>query len=539
MLLCASIPDTEKISWNPWQSLETANIGNMGPVQLAWIREEAERYYREGSIGILDACIQESEEMEGIVHVTDMTEQGQNVRILGLVGSPLYIALHLRQYEEAKQILERVPQTAEPGYAVRQFRVMFPSGKPEECEIEFLAGGVVYLEEILLTDTDLPDDLCIRLWHLFFHRNVEDRPGLFVEEEEVDGVHEVPLLIREWPCRLDSRMKFGDLQYIKNGWNWFMSERSREEYGPFWEAATTDLEQFFKGLKGLYRLKILDENLYKEQIDEMLASHLIVKSMHIILKFSRLEDFFLSGRSADPQTSRSVNQQNGVEQLLQAARKASSTSFKGPENKLLERLKAGEASDDGMVGHISQFKLAVDGAEALRKLKKGLEKLGFTYISGDTLWDACMDYRYNASRQSARGGVAFQIWKSLFDGELFLTMDGVRKSRNSQMLSVLLYDVEQPDSKNDQDRDYDYNLYSLRYLDGLRWSEGEGASWLEEKRHTAEMSILRENDRELLLLTLEKNVFLPDDIDFLWANCCEEEYLQLKPLLLLKKYGYL
>lgn len=323
-------------------------------------------------------------------------------------------------------------------------------------------------------------------------------------------------------------------------------KHSREEYGPFWEAAKADLEQFFKGLKGLYRLKILHEDLYKEHIDEVLASHLIVKFMHIILKFKGLEDFLLSDRSADPQTDRSVNpqtsglvnQQNEVQQLLRAAREASESS-KGVEKMLLEHLMAGETSDDGMVSHISQFKLSVDGAGALRKLKKGLEKLGFTYISGDTLWDACMDYRYNASRQSARGGVAFQIWKSVFNGELFLTMDGMRKNRNSQMLSVLLYDVEQPDSKNDQDRDYDYDLYSLRYLDGLRWSEDEGASWLEEKRHTAEMSILRENDRELLLLTLEKNVFLPDDIDFLWANCCEEEYLQLKPLLVLKKHGYL
>lgn len=457
----------------------------------------------------MDASNQESEETEGIVHTTGMTEQGQKVRILGLVGSPLYIALHLKQYEEAKQILEQAPQTAEPGYAVRQFRVTFPSGKPEECEIEFLAGGVVYLEEILLTDAEIPDDLCIKLWNIWSLRDKEDAPDLFVEGGEGN---EVPLLIREWPCRVRSRRKHGDLKYTGDRW-WYRCAHFREEYEPFKEAAQADLEQFWKGLKGLYRLRTLDRSLYETCMDEKMAAHLILKFMFIIFQLVLMENVLHLNQSEDPPL-----EPDSVESLLWHARRA--------------------ASDDRMlqIHHINQLKLAVDGAEALRKLKKGLEKLGVTYISGDALWDACMDYHYSAY-EADTFWPAFQIWKAVFEGKLILTMDGMRKERSDQIWSVLLYEIKE--TNGTCPLNCSYKLEILRYLDGLQWTENEGTKWLENKRHTSGKIILGENDRELLLLALEKNVFLREDIDFLWENDCEEGHLQLKPLLLMKKYGCL
>lgn len=459
--------DTEENRSKAWLSLQDSQMDNMSPTLPEEIKTETDRYYREGSKGILEACNEVLGEKKGIVHITDMARKGEQVRMLGLAGSPLYIALHLHRYEEAEQILKSAPQTAEPGYVVQQFRVTFAPEKPDECEIELLAGGEVYLEEILLTDMDLPDDMCIRLWNIWFQRNVEDNPHLFVLVES-DEANEVPLLRREWPSRVRARRKFGDLRYTRNGWS--NIKHSREEYEPYKEAVEADLEQFWKGLKGLYRLKTLDENLYARHVDERLAAHLILQFLIILADLHSLE-------------------------------------------KLM-------GDKMGEIKHLNQLKLAVDGAEALRKLKKGLEKLGFTYISGDALWDAWMDYHFDSDRVTSFW-IVFQIWEDVFDGKVFITLDELRKERSRQLLSLLLHDTE-----------------LLHYLDGLRWTMSEEQKWLNKERHDVEKSILGKDDHELLLVALEKNLFLPEDIDFLWENYCKEEHLQLKPLLLMKKYGY-
>ena len=469
---------------------------NTIPMLQEKIKAEVYRYYNEGSKEILEICNEGIEET-GIVYITDMTRHGNKVSMSGLVGSPLYIALHLHRYEEAEQLLESVPGTAEPGSAARQFRVTFSPGKPDDGEIEFPAGGEVYLEEMLLTDAELPDELCTRLWNIWSRRKAEDQPGLFAEEMDGNGV---PLLIREWPSRIKARKRFGDLKHIDD--RWFDGTHSREEYETYHEALKADLERFWKGLKGLYRLRTLDKSLYESLIDERLAAHLMLKFMFILLQFVALEAMQLRALSGNP-------------------------SNKPPMNPPVN-------ADD--YHHLYQLHLTVDGAGALRRLKIGLEKLGFPYISGDILWDACMDYHYIVSDQARVFWVAFDIWKAVFERELYLTMDGRRRERSDRMWEALLFDDGWKDRVYPRSDNY---MMLLRQLDGLKWIENEDPEWMVKKRHTAGKQILREDDPELLLLTLEKNVLMSEDMDFLWRNYCKEDQLQLKPLLLMKKYGCL
>lgn len=514
MLIAEEIkPDTEKNGLKTCLSSEEMNIDNMIPALQEKIKAEADRYYREGDIGILEAFNEGSEEKEAVAHITDMTRQGNKVSMFGLVGSPLYIALYLHRYEEAEKILENAPHTAEPGYTARQFRVTFSPGKPDDGEIEFLTGGEVYLEEMLLTDTNLPDGLCIRLWNLWAQRSEEDQPRLFVDG---GSGNEVPLLIREWPSRVKSRRRYGDLKHIDD--RWFAVKHSREEYGPYHEAAKEDMERFWEGLKGLYRLKTLDRSLYESLMDNRLAAHLMVKFMMLLLQFVQLENMLLRVISGEQPMG---SERYTVEELLRVARNAENSKM---------------AMNPEYLTHIKQLQLTVDAAGALRKLKKGLEKLGFTNISGDTLWDACVDYNYDASDHTRVFWVAFQIWKAVYEGKLFLTMDGRCKERSERMWTALLYDDGWKGRKHTQN---DIYMLLLRHLDGLQWTGNKDSEWMEGMRHAAGQQILRENDRELLLLTLEKNVLLAEDMDFIWKNYCGEDQLQLKPLLLLKKYGCL
>lgn len=484
------------------------------------IKAEAYRYYRERSIGILEACNEESAEKKGIVYITDITRQGNKVCMSGLVGSPLYIALHLHRYEEAEQILKSMPRTAEPGYTVRQFRVTFSSVNPDDGEIEFPTGGEVYLEEMLLTDAGLPDSLCIRLWNIWSRRKAEDQPGLFTEERPENTV---PLLIREWPGRTKLRRRFGDLQHIDN--RWFGTAHSWEEYEPYHEALKADLGRFWEGLKGLYRLRTLDKSLYESLIDERMAAHLMLKLMMILLESVQLEVMLLHTLSGALSMNQPMNPPNyALEKILplvqEAAKKAATAKMVNVKD----------------LHHLYQLQLTVDGAGALRRLKRGLTKLGFTYIAGDTLWDACMDYHYVVSDQARVFWCAFDIWKVVFEGELHLTMDGNRQERSEQMWAALLYNDGWIGRVYSQS---DIYMVLLRYLDGLKWTENRDSKWLEKMRHATGKQILREDDPELLLFTLEKNVLLAEDMDFLWKNCCKEDQLQLKPLLIMKKYGCL
>lgn len=502
--------DTEK------NVLQACKAWDMIPELLEKIMAEADRYYREGSIGILETCNGQSEETSGIIHITDMTRQGNKVIISGLAGSPLYIALYLHQYEEAEQILECAPETAEPGYTAQQFRITYSPGNTYFDALDFPTGGEVYLEEMLLTDPGLPDSLCSRLWNIWFRRKAEDRPGLFAEE--MDG-NEVPLLIREWPDRVKARRRFGDLKHITD--SWFKGGHSREEYESYHKDLKADMEQFWKGLKGLYRLRTLDKSLYESHVDERLAAHLMLKLMMILLQFVQLEGMLLM---APPEKLPMNSTMTAADKLLLAA---------------LDAMKSEMTENPEAFSHIKRIRLTVDGTEALRKLKKGLEKLGFTYFSGDTLWNACMDYHYHVSDQTRVFWVAFDIWKTVFEGELLLTMDGKLKERSEQLWTALMYDDGWRNRTNCENTQSESYMLLLRHLDGLQWTGHQDSEWLEKKRHTAGRLILQENDRELLLLTLEKNVFLTEDMDFLWKNYCEEEQMKLKPLLLMKKYGCL
>lgn len=175
-------------------------------------------------------------------------------KMQALVGSPLYIALYLKRYEEAQRLLERFPYTAEAGYAAMSVTVCQTPGDHLKNAFSMDYGAeTIYLEDREFLDKEMPDHLFLKLCGCLAQRQKTGSADLPIRNRNAEAL---PMLVREFPC--STNMPHAD------------------------KAVQEDEKLFWKMLDGFLRLRNLDESLFCSLVDGQVAAHLLVRYARLI-----------------------------------------------------------------------------------------------------------------------------------------------------------------------------------------------------------------------------------------------------------------
>ncbi|MBR1854709.1 MAG: hypothetical protein IJ794_16445 [Lachnospiraceae bacterium] len=471
-------------------------------------------------------------------------EEYLSIRFEVLIGSPLYIALYLKRYGEAAEILEKVPDSAEPGYAALPATVRYKhvsgelsDGTNVAPEVTFHLDRAVYLQDLVLLDKDIPDDLFLALCRRLAERKesgVIDLPCRYegrigerntrskekIPDDIVSGHWgyedrscQVPSLLREFADRTDLKRHYGELKHVDK--NWGNRMHSEEESKTYKESVLSDEALFWKVLNGLERLKKLDEGLFCSWVDERTAAHFLVKYMFIIFNLVTSHFYIVGKRETAPQRTR-------------------------------------------------EMKEPIDACVRAAMLRTALKRLGYDEVPADVLWDAFTDFGYGADPSCNGFWIGLELWKLVFQKELVLELkedvehfgsDGA--DRSLELLTAMFYckativadgTLDEPPYDNaleyiypaDVDQPVGSSKCFLEMVDRVQWNADgvkDQKAFLRH-RHAVEKTVLGTGDKELFFMCLEKNIFPASDMAVLHDKVSEGQE-DVLPLMILKRYGYL
>lgn len=433
--------------WNPKEQQEE-------------ILKEIERYEQNGPLSIMELC-KARDRAGAIVYVTDRKEgaNGKNHRILNfraLVGSPFYIALAMKQYDEAREILKKTPRSADAGYAALPVNVKWICEKDiheeKDRQIVFQEDEGIYLEELALTDQGIPDDLFLKLWKLLWNRKRMDWPARtnhypFLYFQDAD----IPHFVLEWPCWIGLRLtagRYGDKNIMKRGF-------ATKEAAAFLKDAENDITLFFRMVKGLLRMKKLNELEYLMHVDEKMLAHFLYKftSLFYSLLYAR---YWNSEERLETNAGRVIREIPGWNSIS-------------------------------------------------KKLVNAFQLLGAENMTADDLWDACLDYEVDFTKHVDAFRLTFYLWKTLFHQKLTVTLHTDDEIRTKKVLGgIFSLCCKKQDAALfaaiNADQVAFYNIEEtkewLELIDAVMWArseEGLSGERVVEERKTGEKGTGEEN----------------------------------------------
>lgn len=441
------------------------------------IRSEIRRYIDDGPRTLWELA----EESGGaVVYVCDRKtggkreQGGKELSVSVLAGNPLLIALYNGQYEVARRLLDKNPKLTASGYAALPADLALNgSTLVNDGKLEFYKDQGIYLEELVLTDPNIPDDLFLKLWESLwgtYDREHADLPALITGYPYLQGKGTpVPAFIQNWPCRMGLRISYGELNYIDYCWQEL--EHTREEMKEFRDAAQKDIDLWWKAMKGLVRAKKLDKDFDTKLNGKMQG--------HLLLKFTCLLFTLIDGEWG--------------------------------------------WNADVMKGDCDDIWKVLPGAEEMeRKLRADFKKLGFLNLTADEIWDACMEYENHFSIRTYGYYFAFWLWRRLTGKEIVLTAEPDRLERTSELVGALLgmkkisfapnkVHGRIPITPINFEIDDEVSKKWLDLVKGVVWKDCEGSLRFEEKLQEELQGMLElvfgKEDKEFLWICLEKNLF--------------------------------
>ena len=208
--------------------------------------------------------------------------------------------------------------------------------------------------------------------------------------------------------------------------------------------------------------------------------------------------------------------------------------------------------------HIREISGAFDGKKTIRRVRGAFRRLGVSYIPPELVWRMLIiTDRHDEISLQIRNCYwpIYDLFKDVFSTELVFEIkdDDIDLSKTASEeylcsgLSILegimcmLYITDAAGlfaRKRTKVPCYifsDYDPGFLFQVDGIRW---QSESTFQKRRYEMEEAIVEKNDRELLLMCLEKNVIPTCDVEKLF-DLVKSNHKELIPLLMLKKHGCL
>ena len=448
-------------------------------------------------------------------NVKKVNKNGKEGFILkGYVGSPLYIALRLKYYEEAEMILDKNPDTAFPGYAALPLVLTYdedensyPTAITKAANIfkdpnyvgfpncEFLVDKGIYLQETTYTDKHIPESLFLKLCDALSRRNKSliDKPLTLLDEEfnlptfmrkgktiiQTNDDCDIPILALDFPDKFDV-IKYPDVLDTQ-----LKKEKALENYKCF--VALFD---------GLYRLKKLDNDLFDKIFCETTAYWIFIlyyqKIACILNEIAKETDIY--------------------------------------------------DIEVGKDFHMTEIKEDIDTEEEFEKIRNKFNRLGIKTLSPDVLWQtmdaARKKIRITAVRRyNVNSYVFYDVYKAVFKEKLVFEFkdDGEFNIKDTSKLAIIL-GLNGDATWNFYWKDNDKVCLIEWLVDHINWKNEDV---IKKERRDMEKAVIQMKDKEFFLSCLEKNIFPIWDVDYM-AECIEtdsDEYKDYLPLLLLKKYG--
>lgn len=437
----------------------------------------------------------------------------EKIILKGYAGSPLYIALKLKCYEEAEAILDKNPSTAFPGYAALPVVLTYsietttPQYRQavEEAldfpnyfdfpELKYLVDKDIYLQELTYTDKEIPDSLFLKLCNALSERDKSkvDKPLTLLREKpelpaylfkgsknkDYRNNNDVPIVALDFPDKFYGITTKPDLF----------------ENQSYMKKALANLQCYVDFLDGLYRLKKLDADLFNKIFDETTAYWVFIqyyqKTICVLLEIAKEEDIL----------------DNEVDDF-----------------------------------HITDIKGDIDIEEEFEKVRKKFKRLGINKLSADVLWDTMESVNKIAEitpvgRYNVNSYLLYDVYKAVFKDKLIFEFDSDGfNTKDLNKLSKIL-GLSTDATCNYYWRDSDAKIDNIAWnVDRINWIN---ENTIKTGRKMMEKAVIQMKDKEFFLACLEKNIFPIWDAEFM-VDCIEsesEEYRDYLPLVLLKKHG--
>ena len=208
--------------------------------------------------------------------------------------------------------------------------------------------------------------------------------------------------------------------------------------------------------------------------------------------------------------------------------------------------------------HIRDLSEPFDGSKIIRRIRSVFYSLGVSYIAPEMVWSMLVrtELQKNESLQTRHCYWRYyDLFKDVFSTGLFLEItdddvDLCKESSTEHLCSGLailegimnieyINEVIGPFGRRGmKESGYIFSQYDDGFLilvDGIRW---QSERTFQQRRYEMEKAIIDKNDRELLIMCLEKNVIPTCDIKRLF-DLVQNDNKELLPLLILKNHGYL
>ena len=433
----------------------------------------------------------------------------EKIILKGYAGSPLYIALKLKYYEEAEAILDKNPDAAFTGYAALPVVLTYPNETTtpqyrqagEEVpdfpdyfdfpELKYLVDKGIYLQELTYTDKEIPDNLFLKLCNALSKRDKSkvDKPLTLLREKP-----ELPVFLLKGSKNKDS-CDNNDAPILALDFPDKFHGITTKPNQSYMEKALANLQCYVDFLDGLYRLKKLDADLFNKIFNETAAYWVFIqyyqKMICVIIEIAKEEDIL----------------DNEVDDF-----------------------------------HITDIKGDIDIEEEFEKVRKKFKRLGINKLSADVLWDTMESVNKIAEitpvgRYNVNSYVLYDVYKAVFKDKLIFEFDcdGFNTKDLNKLSKILGLSTDA--TCNYYWRDYDAKIHNIAWnVDRINWVN-ENA--IKTGRKMMEKAVIQMKDKEFFLACLEKNIFPIWDAEFM-VECIgseSEEYREYLPLVLLKKHG--
>ena len=320
-----------------------------------------------------------------------------------------------------------------------------------------LAGRDTYeayeeLEEQLLLNLEIPDEQLLELWKIFMKE--ENR------------------LICYWRWK----------DTVRSG----VSADDAEKY----------MKQFEKKLSGLYRLKCLAPDFYKEKFNNVTGAHLIFMYLANLFPYLR------------------------------------------------------RAPDD------SEITVAgipyPDKARQDKKIKTALIRLGFENISGVDMWEASTYnlhfFQPGFDFRTTYSALGYELLADVMDTEIFIEMDMRDRKKCRRIIETVLgVELENKETDTGEEKNPDkYSKNLLSTIDAFIWITDTGDKLTDEVlkkeaeklRFLAARKILISGDAELMMAAYDTGLILKEDTPQLYVIAKNLKVVKLMPYLILQQHGY-
>ena len=424
--------------------------------------------------------------------------------IKAIAGSPLYIALFLKRYGDAEQILRENPETSNPGYAAIPVSIccMEEDGKEGyREEIDFSVMDGIYLEKLVFTDPEIPEHLFRELCRTLKNRFPDeiDLPNYYRDPMGYSSdspADMLPVFFQELPNRSFLEKEYGSRKEREAKTTGrlpsFLKRKKSGSDKVSTETALCDMKDYRNIIKGLYRLKKTEEDIWQEFMHDNAAGYLFLA---YILRLCGL-----------------------------IAAMGTKWMAEGRE-----------------YTHLSEIKGEYNAKKEFISLRMDLQRIGIDKISAGQLWEAMEDELHASSGSDAmyyhRGWLCFDIWKAVFGEKLIFPIGSSQKTLLSGERRKLLglFGLKPAGRKGYEWVD-EHPKDFLRVLDRVDWQNEDKLT--QEYRRQLERLVIEKGDPEYLLLCFEKDLIPERDADILVGYLTKEDTLQaLLPLIIMQKHG--